>query len=137
MGAHAWSYFIPFQEDIAAALESLRQREFEAGRYHKCYQGPALAPRSVEEALERSGESGTRSILDMAGGLSDAPDFFCVCPLEASKLISLFGTDQPTHEMVEQNPDFYEDIERGHGVVIVVHSKGEPTELFFGGYSFD
>jgi hypothetical protein len=137
MGAEPWSYFVPFQSDVATALESLRQKEFEAGRYHKGYQGPTLAARSIEEALERSGESGTRSVLDMAGGVSDAPDFFCVCPLDTPKLISLFGTEQPTHEMVEQNQDLYEDIERGHGVFIVVYADGKPSELFFGGYSFD
>ncbi|HET6252044.1 MAG TPA: hypothetical protein VFE47_30440 [Tepidisphaeraceae bacterium] len=40
-------------------------------------------------------------------------------------------------EMIEDNMDFYEDIERGQGVYIVVYNEGKPSEYFFGAYSFD
>ena len=39
--------------------------------------------------------------------------------------------------MIEQHMDFYEDIERGQGVYIIAYKDGKPSELFFGGYSFD
>jgi hypothetical protein len=34
MGAHPWFYFIPYEEDITKGLETLREREFKAGRYN-------------------------------------------------------------------------------------------------------
>jgi len=35
MGSSGWSYFTPYQEDIAQALQELRQRVFEAGDYQQ------------------------------------------------------------------------------------------------------
>ena len=86
--------------------------------------------------MENSGADGTRSILDISI-VGDSPDFFTVCPLPDKELERLFGTKKPTHEMVEQNMDFYEDIERGQGIYIVIYKDGSPSEYFFGGYSFD
>src|SRR5579859_6346410 len=37
MGASGWSYFIPYQEDIAQALQDLRQKIFEEGDYQKLW----------------------------------------------------------------------------------------------------
>jgi hypothetical protein len=34
MGAHAYWYFVPYERDIDAALQKLRVREFQAGRYN-------------------------------------------------------------------------------------------------------
>jgi hypothetical protein len=34
MGAEPYWYYIDYQSDISAALNTLRQREFEAGRYN-------------------------------------------------------------------------------------------------------
>jgi hypothetical protein len=33
MGANPWDHFTPYQEDINAALQSLKEQEFRAGRY--------------------------------------------------------------------------------------------------------
>lgn len=33
MGASAWDYYVPYQEDLGAALEELRHRVFLAGEY--------------------------------------------------------------------------------------------------------
>jgi hypothetical protein len=35
MGASGWSYYTPYQQDIAQALQELRQRVFEAGDYQQ------------------------------------------------------------------------------------------------------
>jgi hypothetical protein len=35
MGASGWEYFVPYQLDIAAALNALRYQAFEKGDYHK------------------------------------------------------------------------------------------------------
>jgi hypothetical protein len=35
MGASGWSYYTPYKEDRAQALQDLRQREFEGGDYQQ------------------------------------------------------------------------------------------------------
>jgi hypothetical protein len=132
MGAEPWDYFVPYEEDIQNALEKLRVREFRAGRYRGAEQRPA----SIEKAFENMDEDGTASILDITH-VADEPEFFAVTPLPRGDLVRLFGTDRPTREMIERNMDFYEDIDRGQGVYIVAHKDGKPSEIFFGGYSFD
>ena len=42
-----------------------------------------------------------------------------------------------TNDVRLQNQDFFQDIDRGSGVYIIVFKEGKPDEIFFGGYSFD
>ena len=79
---------------------------------------------------------GTGSILDMMQ-VADEPDFFTVAPLPREEQVRLFGTDKPTRQMIERNTDLYEEIQRGQGVYIVAYKDDKPSEIFFGGYSFD
>jgi hypothetical protein len=132
MGAEPWDYFVPFEEDIQSALENLRQREFRAGRYR----WSELQPATIAEAVDNADADGTGSILDIEH-IGDEPDFGVVAPLPPEVLIELFGTEQPTRQMIESRMDFYEDIERGQGVYIVAYKDGQPSEIFFGGYSYD
>ena len=147
MGGHAWFYFVDYEPDVNAALQKLREREFRAGRYNPVLwfpefpvgpdsPTPGAQHASIEEALEASEEEGTRSILDMTK-VADAPDFFAVAPLPLEDLIALFGTDKPTHEMVEEGDELFEALERGQGVYITVYQDNQPSEIFFAGYSFD
>ena len=142
MGAEPWSYFVPFQKDVQAALEALREKEFRAGRYHgpHDYDPSVRKPGSIVELMRQLEEAefadGTRSILDMMT-ISDTPDFCTVSPLSSGELLALYGTDKPTHQMIEQNMEFYESIERGQGIYIIVYEGDNPSELFFAGYSFD
>ncbi len=132
MGAEPWLYFVPYQQDVEAALEQLRQQEFDAGRYR----GSELEPQSMEAAFANMEADGTASILDIMM-VSDEPNFCAVAPLAADTLKGIYGTDQPTRAMVERRQDFYEDIERGQGVFFTVYNDGRPHELCFAGYSFD
>jgi hypothetical protein len=132
MGAEPWDYFVPYEEDIDAALQKLRRREFEAGRFHRS----ELKPATIEEALENADADGTRSILDIAT-VSDSPEFCAVSPLPQERLRELYDTEQPTREMIEENMDFFEEIERGQGIYILVYEGTKPSEIFFAGYSFD
>lgn len=147
MGAKPWSYFTPYRSDIEAALFDLQRQEFAAGRYDQgdsdlgVPDGPAA---TIEEARRRCDADGTRSILDMIGVAempheigSETPNFCMVAPLSAEQLIALYGTERPTRAMVESNDDFYESIDRGLGIYIVVYDGDTPSELFFAGYSFD
>jgi hypothetical protein len=144
MGGHAWTYFVPYQPDIFAAMQALRRREFDAGRYNPAVRFPmdrnAPSPRaqhaSIEAALEASDADGTRSILDMER-IEQTPDLGVVVPLPLERLAELYGTQQPTRKMIEQNMDFLDDIERGEGVYAIVYKEGSPSEIFFAGFSYD
>jgi hypothetical protein len=132
MGAQPWSYYVTYEPNVRDALHKLRQRVFESGEYR----GSEMNPPTPEDALINMEADGTGSILDIMS-VSDTPDFSSVCPLAEEKLVELYGTTQPTHEMIDANMEFYEDIERGQGIYIVVYKDGKPDEYFFAGYSFD
>lgn len=147
MGAHPYFYFVAHQDDVDAALQELRQREFEAGRYNPVLPfldfpigpaTPAPGPKhdSIEEAREAADADGTRSILDIET-IGEDPNFGTAVPLPNEELEQYFGTTEPTHDMVLDNMDFLEFIERGHCIYITVYKNGKPSELFFAGYSFD
>lgn len=133
MGAEPWDYFVPYENDVQSALDKLKQREFRAGRFRYSEENPA----SIEEAREIADADGTGSILDIDRvGLE--PNFGAVVPLSKERLEELFGTAQPTRETIEENMgDFFEDIDRGQGAYIIAYRDGKPSEIFFGGYSFD
>ena len=132
MGAEPWAYFVPYEEDIQTVLEKLKEEEFKAGRFRYSEENPA----TIEEALEIADADGTGSILDI-DRVDDEPDFGVVVPLASERLVELYGTDQPTRDMIRANMEFYEEIERGQGIYLVVFEDGKPSEIFFGGYSYD
>lgn len=63
MGASGWSYFVPYEPDIAQALGKLRESVFRSGTFYT----PMFTRKSktIAELLKRNGESGTHSILDV------------------------------------------------------------------------
>ena len=136
MGGEPYWYFERYQADVEAALHELRQREFAAGRYSPVIDSPSdlfpLGPNSpapgaghasIEEVMEEVEEEGTRSILDL-DHVADEPDFCAVAPFPDHILADLYGTTQPTREMVEQNMDFLESIMRGQGAYIILYKNG-------------
>ena len=147
MGAHPYWYVVAYEADLQAVLDKLRAREFNAGRYNPVMpfidfpitaQSPRPGPQhsSIEEAFEDADADGTRSILDISR-ISDEPDFCTASPLDEEVLEGLFGTAQPTRDSVEGNMDFFDDLERGQAIYIVLYDGGRPTEVMFAGYSFD
>jgi hypothetical protein len=147
MGAEPYFYFVPYQPDTNAALQELRAREFRAGRYNPVMPflsfpidpnapSPGAQHASIEEAFEDADADGTRSILDLER-IATEPDFGAVVPLGAEVLEELYGTSHPSRAMVEENMDFFEDIERGQGIYLVVYKDERPDEILFAGYSFD
>jgi hypothetical protein len=147
MGAEAYYYFVKYQPDVGAALQELRQREFQAGRYNPVMPFPpsgagpnAPCPgaqhASIEEAFEDADADGTRSILDL-DHIAEEPEFGAVTPLGEEALGQLYGTTRPTRAMIEANMDFFEEIDRGQGVYLVAYRGGAPDEILFAGYSFD
>jgi hypothetical protein len=147
MGAHPYWYVVPYDADIPKALQELREREFDAGRYHPVipflhfplnHNSPAPGSKheSIEEAIEAADADGTRSILDIYH-ISEEPEFNSAHPLSDEVLQELYGTTKPTREAVEANMDFMEDLERGQAVYIVLYKNKKHHELMFAGYSFD
>lgn len=147
MGAHPYWYYEKYDGDVEASLQDLREREFRAGRYNPVIPfldfppgprspAPGAQHDSIEDAREDAAEDGTRSILDL-DHVADEPDFCAVAPLDDNLLKSLYGTSQPTRQMIEQNMGFLEDVERGQGVYLILYKDGIPNEIFFAGYSFD
>jgi len=148
MGGHPYYYAVPYEPDINSALQSLRSREFEAGRYNPAVRfpkfqfdepnvpSPGKQHASIAKALEASDAGGTRSILDIER-IGESADFGVAVRLPAELLRKLYGTDEPTREMVTSNLDFLEDIKRGQAIYFVLFTGGEPSELFFAGYSYD
>jgi hypothetical protein len=149
VGAHPWFYVVPYQPEIRKAMLELREREFQAGRYNPMVAFPDMAGAvtpgaqhdSIDEAREAADADGTRSIVDMDDvgtepADPDDPQFGVVSPIDPDLLLELFGTSQPTREMLD-TADFMEELERGTGVYIVTYEKGKPSEICFAGYSYD
>jgi hypothetical protein len=147
MGGEPYWYFVKYKSDLNSALQELRDREFMAGRYNPVTPflhfpvdptkpGPGAGHDSIDEAQEDAAEDGTRSILDIRA-VADEPDFFVAAPLEPSVLQSLYGTTQPTRQMIERKMDFLDDVDRGHAVYALAYKDGKPDEILFAGYSFD
>jgi hypothetical protein len=166
MGASGWAYFVPFQEDVEQALQELRQAVFEHGAYFKPAEfygsileseiGKNMAPHfreqlaadvanmlarpkpeTIDEVLEQNGESGTHSILDIQTTAS-FPDFGVAAPLSPQELSELFGTEEPTAEMIQENINGVQSLRsRWEGTYIIVYKEGTPSEIFFTGFSGD
>ena len=151
MGGEFWSHFVPYQEDIRAALEALREQEFRAGRFRQpCLVYPGFwgrifgrqpsklkPPRSIREAIKIADDgTGTRSILDMER-IADTPASGTLSPVPQEELQRLFGTEQPTRDMVEQSEELIDRIDRGQGIYIVTYHGGKPDGIYFAGYSYD
>ena len=153
MGAEPYWYVVPYESDIEAVLQKLRQREFRAGRYNPVMPFPRFpvdldaepAPAqhdSIEKALEDAAEDGTRSILDIQHAASAPLDgsqtqFFTAFPLAEADLANLFGSACPTREAVENNGKMWDRIERGSGIYVVLFDNNKASEILFAGYSFD
>jgi hypothetical protein len=132
MGGWPYQYVVPFQEDAQAALDSLRADVFARGDYY----GSNARPRTIKEAVARSGESGTRSILDI-DRVSRAPDYRRAAPFTTAELQKYFRGAQPTVRMIEECDDLWQDLERGQARFLVAYEEGAPLSLVFVGYSFD
>ena len=146
MGAEFWSYFVPYQEDIQAALETLREQEFRAGRFWQPSETPPglfgrmlgrlsskpSPPKSIRQAIRTADATGTRSILDTER-IPDTPASSAVSPVPADELQELFDTQKPTWEMVERSEELLDRIDRGQGIYIVTFREGQPEGIYFAG----
>jgi len=147
MGGNPWFYFVHYEKDINQALQHLKEREFRAGRYSPVIlipkfpvdersDLPGAGHESIEEAIDASGESGTRSILDIVR-VGNEREFLAITPIDPQRRELLYGTQQPSREQVEGNMDFFEEMDRGEGIYIIPYRDAAPSEILFAGYSVD
>ena len=94
-------------------------------------------PSSIEEALELAEEEGTRSILDI-DRISDVSEIGAAAPLSEPELTELFGTTEPTLEMVQATAEELVCLrECGTAVYCVVYCEGRPVQYVFAGTTGD
>ncbi|WP_446218961.1 hypothetical protein [Micromonospora sp. IBHARD004] len=147
MGASSWSYFVPYQPDLNAALEALCEKVFtsgdywwargEIGRSAGSYDNrPAtMADLFADEWVQ---ESGTHSILDMHHVLADGeePDYGTVQPVTRAETLHYAGTEVLTRDHVSAIDDLAR--QRWFGRCAILHgADGSPEEIYFWGYSGD
>jgi hypothetical protein len=151
MGANPWSYLVDYQPDINAALQALRQQEFEAGRYSPAidyaefplrsgHPGSGAQHASIEAAIEDADADGTQTILDIRG-ISEERLPGTASQLEPLELLNVFGTEMPTVDMVDDEDEvpgeIFDFIGRGQSVYIILYKDRQPKKLLFVGYSYD
>jgi hypothetical protein len=136
---------VPYDQDVRRALEDLRRREFEAGRYYPVVRlmysaDPYLSfvhpgPRhsSAAQAVAEAGELGTRSILDIHD-VTPEPAVGAAAPLGERTLREVFDSPRPSRTTVEEHvAELLEDIGPGQCGYLVVYDGDAPSELFFVG----
>jgi len=131
VGGYPYKYVVDYEPDLQAALDRLRADVFRRGDYY----GAEQKPKSPEAAVKASGDSGTRSILDITR-VQAKPDYSRAAPLTHDELLRYFGTDEPSLTVVEDCEPFWMDLERGMARCLVVTDAGV-KKLLFAGYSFD
>jgi hypothetical protein len=133
VGAEPWYYFVPYEDNLQNALENLRQQEFAAGNFYPSER----RPKTIERAIEMADADGTKSILDMHR-VGDSADCGVVYRLPPDEVAEIFGTEKPDRSVVDAKKwDLYSEINRGEGVCAVIYKDDQPSEIFFGGYSYD
>jgi len=148
-----WSYWVPYDSDISAALQRLRGEIFAEGNYATADSvlsvgsrlivppsDPRPKPATIQELLEREGKSGTHSILDMTC-ISATPKRKAISPFPDSLLKEYFGSATPAPSNVQEVYDFG-SLEkfvttRWRGIYLVAYFDGKPSDIFFAGCSGD
>jgi hypothetical protein len=150
MGASGWRYVVPYQEDLATALDALRRQVFADGDYLSPAERGLPEPAAVEDLLLDEyaffmGTNGTHSVLDviMVVPAEDSDDLpGTVRPFTMDETRQLFGTAEPGHADYLRLADelLFQKIglaERGTGRAVTLWQNGAPAEIVIWGYSGD
>jgi hypothetical protein len=159
MGTQAWFYVVPYEDDLQAALDRLREREFRARRYfpaswdlkfsldtramdQPASTNPATNANvalhgSIDAAREAAAEDGTKSILDV-DRVGDQQDWGVASPMEESTLEACFGTATPGPDRLRDGFGCLLDtLDRGEARYLIVYEQQAPTAVAFLGISYD
>ncbi len=160
MGASGWSYFVPYQPDLNAALRQIQETVFRSGdyfrparfyrqmlergaiskdRFYELVQraGDDTRPATMQELIELRGKQGTHSILDMRY-VSPDRDLCTISALMPHEYRRLWRTLHPTHEMAAAKIDELTSL-RGawQGVYAIIWRGEKEHEILFCGMSGD
>jgi hypothetical protein len=136
------NYLASVYESLPDEIRKHTDQFLELARAAAKQQRPKQAPKSIKQLLEQCGTEGTHSILDIEK-VSSTPVFGALSPLPRNKLLDIFGTEQPTRDMVEKwsarvDPlDAKPWYERWEGIYLLVYEGDEPVEIYFEGCSGD
>jgi hypothetical protein len=140
MSGTAWRYIIPYQPDYQVALDELRATTFARGAYFQPWTErtltPTPPPASIEEAVERCGEEGTHSILDIVAlSLVAGPGLACL--VSSRERQRIYGTLTPTEEDIRDHRfALVHTLEPGQARILTIHDEaGEPMKLYIEGLS--
>jgi hypothetical protein len=149
MASSPYIYVVAYQDDFQEALDQLREREFEQGRYNpvmfrpphfvddRSPLGPGRQHETIQEAMDAAGEDGTRSILDIES-VGDEPGFGVARRLAEEDLEDYFETTKPTTTQILNDQAMLNNVERGEGVCFPTYDDaGQPVGICFAGYSCD
>lgn len=150
MGASGWMYMVPYQDDLKAALDSLRRRVFAEGEFVSPADEGLAEPESVDDLLEQDyyaefmGTCGTHSIIDVLDVVlaeAEDQDYGTIRPLTEDETWLLFGTSRPSRADFDAVNDdvLYDRVTAGRwtGRAVVLWAEGKPSEIAFWGYSGD
>jgi len=134
VGSELWVTLVPFEEDFDAALQKARAKVFQDGAYG--YSG-RKKPQTIKEAIERGGEEGTHSVLDMTA-VTKRQTAGTVTPLSKQTLLKLFQTERPTEaDWWKKYFAVRDRIERGRGILVVLYENEVPAKIVFAGLAWD
>jgi hypothetical protein len=148
VGAEAWYYVVPYQQDLNRALTELREREFLAGRYFPAsvelsfnldtpQGGPGAQHPTIQAAREDAAEDGTKTVLDFDRVGNDF-DWCVITPMDSLTVDLCLGSTTPTREALETGLQcLLEAVDRGEACYILLYEEDRPASVFFIGRSFD
>jgi hypothetical protein len=103
---------------------------------HRISDIPPRGPK-MHEQIQRALQQARGGVVDLGFMVGGDFGYGVVTPVPGDTLKDLYGTEKPTREAVERQPDFLEDVERGTGVYVVLYVGDLPREICFAGYSYD
>lgn len=156
MGASGWQYTVPYESDLQAALDRLRDETFQGGDYLWLWEGDWVEPgeerprpATMAELLadDDVAEEGTHSIIDCPRIVDRVPatdaewssaDYFgAIVPVTRDELIAAVGTDRPLAQHLDALDEKVACARWVGRCTILYSSAGSPDQLAFWGYSGD
>jgi hypothetical protein len=148
LGTQAWYYVVPLGANVESAFESLREREFHAGRYFPALTelafslgepppGRGAQHDSIEAARQQAAEDGTKTILDF-DRVDEVADWGTITPMDPEIVSLCLGTATPARQALSDGLNcLLEALDRGMGCYLLLYEQDQPAFVFFLGLSCD
>lgn len=125
MSTEPFEYTVPYEPDIQAALDKLRQHAFRALGVEGSIDPEKLLEADSEEDIPPIG---------YINQISDSPKLYCASRLTDDELDEYFETLTPTLDHLQMSREFWEDIDRGTARYVVLYEGNLPQRICFAGY---